>query len=96
MPNVVLEAMACGMPVVVTASGGAEYIIDGTMGIVCPPEDPNALVVAMSRLLAMPSERLALMGNRAQQFVLSQHDLRRVARQYLDLFKKTIRQANPR
>lgn len=95
-PNALLEAMACGMPVVVTASGGAEYIIDGTMGIVCPPEDPNALVVAMSRLLAMPSERLALMGNRAQQFVLSQHDLRRVARLYLDLFKKTIRQANPR
>lgn len=95
-PNALLEAMAHGMPVIVTASGGAEYLMDDTMGIVCPAEDPKALYDAMSRLLAMPSERLIRMGDRAQQLVRSRYDLGRVARQYLELFEKTIRQANPR
>ena len=94
-PNALLEAMAHGMPVIVTASGGAEYIMDDTMGIVCPPEDPEALYDAMARLLTMPSERLVRMGNRAQQVVRSRYDLRQVARQYLELFVKTMRRAHP-
>lgn len=35
-PNVILEAMACGLPVItITEIGGAEFIVDGRNGYVC-------------------------------------------------------------
>jgi glycosyltransferase involved in cell wall biosynthesis len=92
-PNALLEAMASGMPVIVTASGGAEYLADETMGFICPPNDPVALSLAMSRMLEMPAEQLARMGALARRKVQSTFDLDDVARQYLDLFAKLIHEA---
>jgi glycosyltransferase involved in cell wall biosynthesis len=49
--NAMVEAMACGLPVVATDSGGiSEYITDG-VGLLCPPQDPQALAAATLRLL---------------------------------------------
>jgi glycosyltransferase involved in cell wall biosynthesis len=46
-----LEAMACGVPIVTTDSGGVrEYAVDGETAIVCPPGDAAALADAMARL----------------------------------------------
>jgi glycosyltransferase involved in cell wall biosynthesis len=85
-PNALLEAMANGMPVIVTASGGAEYLVDETVGFTCPPDDPDAICLAMSRMLEMPAEQLARMGELARRKVRSKFDLQHVTRQYLDLF----------
>jgi glycosyltransferase involved in cell wall biosynthesis len=87
-PNALLEAMSCGMPVIVTASGGAEYLVDETMGLVCAPDDPKALSRAISRMLEMPPGRLARMGALARRKVQSRFDMHDVAGQYLDLFAK--------
>jgi glycosyltransferase involved in cell wall biosynthesis len=47
----ILEAMACGRPVVATDVAGArEQIVDGTSGLVVPPSDPQALAQAFARL----------------------------------------------
>lgn len=52
-PNVVLEAMALGTPVVATAAGGtAELIEDGVEGLIVPPGDPVRLQEAIERALA--------------------------------------------
>jgi glycosyltransferase involved in cell wall biosynthesis len=52
-PNVVLEAMALGTPVVATAAGGtAELIEDGVEGLIVPPGDPVRLREAIERALA--------------------------------------------
>jgi glycosyltransferase involved in cell wall biosynthesis len=52
-PNVVLEAMALGTPVVATAAGGtAELIEDGVEGLVVPPGDPVRLREAIESALA--------------------------------------------
>ena len=49
--NVLLEAMAAGVPVVTTTAGCAgEVIVDGVNGLLVPPDDPQALAAAMSRL----------------------------------------------
>jgi glycosyltransferase involved in cell wall biosynthesis len=53
IPNVLLEAMATGLPVVSTAvSGIPELISDGENGLLVAPEDPAALAAAIERLLA--------------------------------------------
>lgn len=52
-PNVVLEAMALGTPVVATAAGGtAELIEDGVQGLIVPPGDPARLREAIALALA--------------------------------------------
>jgi glycosyltransferase involved in cell wall biosynthesis len=56
--NVIVEAMACGLPVVVTdcESGPRDIIIDGDNGLLVPVDDPNRLAEGLKRL--MDSEEL--------------------------------------
>ena len=57
-----LEAMACGVPVVATAVGGASEIVrPGETGFIVPPRDPARLAEAIETLLADPG-RAAAMG----------------------------------
>jgi sugar transferase (PEP-CTERM/EpsH1 system associated) len=52
MPNVVLEAMAVGLPVVATQVGGVpEIVLDGKTGLLVPPGDSETLAQALIRLL---------------------------------------------
>jgi teichuronic acid biosynthesis glycosyltransferase TuaC len=46
----VIEALACGCPVLVTASGGPEHLVDGGNGVVIPPRDPASLREALRRM----------------------------------------------
>ena len=62
----VLEAMACGLPVVVSRKAGiSEYLVDGVDGILLhAPEDPRALAASLSLLLQQP-ELLRSLGENA-------------------------------
>jgi glycosyltransferase involved in cell wall biosynthesis len=65
--NVVLEAQASGVPVIVTDQGGpCENILDGQTGVVIEGDSTDALLSAMEKLVSQP-ERLAEMGKAARQ-----------------------------
>jgi len=64
MPNVVLEAMAAGVPVVATdVSGVGEIVEDGVTGRLVPPEDSERLAGALLDLLGDARERRSLREN---------------------------------
>jgi glycosyltransferase involved in cell wall biosynthesis len=68
IPNVIAEAMACGLPVVTTnASGAPELMDNGVSGIVVPPDDAIAVADAIEMLHRQPemAESLAREARRA-------------------------------
>jgi len=67
--NVVLEAQASGLPVVVSDQGGpCENIIDGKTGLVCRADDLESLMAAM-RTLVRDRQRRLEMGAEARKYV---------------------------
>jgi glycosyltransferase involved in cell wall biosynthesis len=88
-PVTVLEAMACGTPVIATDVGGVAEEVDDA-GIVVPSANTDALAAAISRLASDPDERRAL-GAKARVRVERRYDGRLVADQHLDLYEDLAR-----
>ncbi len=59
-PNVVVEALACGIPVVATDVGGTREIIDAQSGLLIPARDARALQAALERALATSWDAVAI------------------------------------
>lgn len=83
--RVALEAMAQGIPAVVTASGALPEVV-GEGGVVVPENDEAALRTAIQRLHDEPVERAALAAA-ARRRVLSHYAPDAVARRTLDLWE---------
>ena len=61
IPNVLVEAMAAGLPVVTTrVSGIPELVEDGVNGLLVDPDDPDALAEALLRVHRDPDRRARL------------------------------------
>ncbi len=89
-PNVVGEAMACGVPCAVTDVGESRQIV-GETGFVVPPRNLEAMSAAWIRYFAMaPSERAAL-GEAARARVKRNYGIRAAAQMYMKLYKETAR-----
>jgi glycosyltransferase involved in cell wall biosynthesis len=86
-PNVVGEAMACGVPCVVTDVGDAHAIV-GETGRVVPPADPEALARAWAELLACPEEQRRALGAAARERIAACFSLEQVVDQYEALWEE--------
>ena len=60
-PNALLEALACGLPVIATAcpGGTAEILANGAHGMLVPPDDVAAMTTALDAMLSAPELREA-------------------------------------
>ena len=89
-PNVVLEAMACGLPIVTTDVGGVrEFVDDGPGGAVVPPKDAPALAAALERYLRSPeAARRAGAFNRRR--TTAEFSWRASAQRLLDVYVQAI------
>jgi glycosyltransferase involved in cell wall biosynthesis len=59
-PNVLVEALACGRPVVATPVGGIPEVVDASCSLIVPPRDPAALAVALRAALERDWDEHAL------------------------------------
>jgi len=82
LPNVVLEALACGTPLVTTAAGGIGAVVEnGRTAVVVPERDSAALAAAATRILADP-ESGRRMGEAARALVQARFGWPRVAERF--------------
>ena len=92
MPVALMEAAACGVPVVATAVGGVpELVRDGETGLVIASEDAGALAAALERLLRDARLR-ARFGAAARLWAVENFSVDRQAERLLALWTKVIGQ----
>jgi glycosyltransferase involved in cell wall biosynthesis len=83
--NSIGEAMACGVPCVVTNVGDSAHIV-GDTGIAVPRCDPSRLAQASSELIEAGADRRRHLGTAARQRIETDFSLSTVARRYGDLY----------
>lgn len=89
MPNVVLEAMACGNAIVATdIRGNRELVQDGVNGLLAPPADTAALTQALQTLTCDAAMRKR-MGMKSRELI-SRYSWARTADHYLALSQRIV------
>lgn len=92
-PNVIGEAMSCGVPCVVTDVGDSAFVV-GDTGVVVPPRDSEALAQAIAQLIDAGEARRNELGGRARQRVIDRFSLESVVHQYESLYMQVHRECS--
>jgi glycosyltransferase involved in cell wall biosynthesis len=88
-PNVVLEAMASGLPTIASDTPGNRSVVrDNENGLLFSLDDPAALRAALGRL-AFDPQLARKLGEAGRACALSEFSWRRAAERYLELFTNT-------
>jgi glycosyltransferase involved in cell wall biosynthesis len=93
-PNVIGEAMACGVPSVVTDVGDAVWIV-GDTGRVVPPGNPSALASAWKEIIDLGPEGRAVLGRAARSRVIDRFPLELAVARYETLYEDLLVERAP-
>jgi glycosyltransferase involved in cell wall biosynthesis len=88
-PNVLGEAMACGVPCVTTNVGDCAWIV-GDTGSIVPPGNPDLFGQALAEMLLKPGSDRAIRGVAARERVEQLFSLESVLRRYEELYRSII------
>jgi glycosyltransferase involved in cell wall biosynthesis len=87
LPNGLIEAMSCGLPVIATCAGGtSEALEDGVQGVLVPTRQPKAISDALVNLGRDPNLCFR-MGQAGREKVLQTFDLKEQAQQFQSLYE---------
>jgi glycosyltransferase involved in cell wall biosynthesis len=85
-PNVLIEAMACGVPCVATDVGDSRDIV-GELGVIVPPRDPDALAQGWDAMIAREPGPIA---EQVRARVIATYSLERMRLRYEELYENII------
>lgn len=88
-PNVVGEAMACGIPCVVTDVGDSARIV-GATGHVVPAGNPRELAAACIKILEMPDRDRFRLGDEARLRIKGHYNLPDIVRRYENMYSEAV------
>ncbi len=88
-PNVIGEAMSCGVPCVVTDVGDSAWIVSDT-GKVVPPKNPEALAKAWQELIDLGADGREALGRAARARIIECFSLNSVVADYERLYESAI------
>ncbi len=95
IPMALLEAMAAGVPAIASDTGGVPEVIghDRRFGELCPPGDAEALGRCLDKCLTNRNDTAA-MGRQGMHRIREAFSVERMARDYHDLYKNTLKRDN--
>ncbi len=94
VPTVLLEAAACGRPLVASDVPGCRHVVeDGVNGLIVPQNDPAGLAAALEKLAVDPSLR-GRMGAAGRRRVLDQFTTDRVNAATLDVYRRVLNESS--
>lgn len=88
-PNVILEAMAHGLPVVATRVGGVPEIVSGDTGFVVEPSDFESLMEA-TKSLVVDRDRRQVLGKNGKAHVLRNHSLAYLRQRLPEIYERKL------
>jgi glycosyltransferase involved in cell wall biosynthesis len=89
-PNVIGEAMSCGIPCVVTDVGDSAWLV-GDSGMVVPPRNHEALCEAWLKLIEMGSAKRRVLGEKARKRIENNFSIQKVVKKYEQLYEEQVR-----
>lgn len=91
LPNIMLEALACGVPVIGFSTGGIPDVVkDHETGRLVPSGDSASLSAAIIDMMTLPQEKRVLMRLRCRQMTLSRYTPLHQARAYQALYSQVL------
>ena len=88
-PNVLGEAMSCGVPCVATDVGDSRFIV-GQAGRIVPARKPYKMAFAMEELIKLDDDQKILMGEMARQMIIENHSIKMVSSKYEKIYDRLM------
>ena len=90
---VLIEAMACQLPIVATDSGGPREILDeGRLGFLVTPGESNSLASAMLKLMALSETKRKDMGEAGRAYIEANYSIEHIVDKWEELYIEFLRQ----
>ena len=87
LDKAVLEAMACGLPVVTANEAFVHLLAPWREQLLTPPDDPESLAQHIRALMALDDDERAALGGALQALVQREHSMQRLVAQLLAVLR---------
>ena len=90
LPKALIEAAACGRPIVATdVPGCREIVTNEENGLLVPPRDPVSLAAALRRLIVSPALRESL-GRRGREIAVAEFGVEKIVLETLAVYRDLL------